>query len=113
MEIKDRGILKWRGAAFMPAVFEMQRDMLRDEERLPMPELDEYQTEEFDARICLAMEYRMPVKLSVWENGFTSEIVGRVHVRDEITRELRVRLADGAMERVKFAYVVGVEVVED
>lgn len=113
MTIKDRGVLKWAPAAFMPAVFEMQRDMLRDEERLPMPMLDEYQTEAFDATICWAMEYRLPVKLSVWENGFTSAIVGRVHVRDEVTKELRVKLADGTIDRVKFECVVGVEAVEE
>jgi hypothetical protein len=35
-----------------------------------------------------------------------------VHRRDEVTRELRVELADGTFDRVKAGEMVGVEVIE-
>jgi hypothetical protein len=113
MTIKDRGITKWAPASFMPLGFEMLREMYRDQERQPMPLLDEYEIEEFDRKICYAMEYNLPIRFSVWEDGFVLEIVGRVHRRDEITRELRVKLADGTFDRVKAGEMVGVEVIED
>ena len=111
--IKDRGVIKWAPASFMPEGFGMLREMYRDQERQPMPLIDEYEIEEFDRQVCYAMEYALPVRFSVWEDGFVLEIIGRVHRRDEITRELRVELADGTFDRVKAGELVGVEVIED
>lgn len=113
MTIKDRGIQKWAPASFMPEGFAMISEMYRDQERQEMPLLDEYQVEEFDRKICYAMEMNLPVRLSVWEDGFVIDLVVRVHRRDEITRELRVVLADGTVDRVKAGELVGVEVIED
>jgi hypothetical protein len=90
----------------------MLREMYRDQEREPMPMIDEYEIDEFDRRVCYAMEYGLPVRFSVWEDGFVLEIIGRVHRRDEVTRELRVELADGTFDRVKAGEMVGVEVIE-
>ena len=111
--INDRGIKKWAPASFMPLGFEMLGEVYRDQERQPMPLLDEYEIDEFDRKICYAMEFALPVRFSVWEDGFVLEVVGRVHRRDEVTRELRVRLADGSFDRVKAGEMVGVEVIED
>lgn len=113
MEIKDCGIVKWAPASFMPIGFEMTRAMFKDDERQEMPMIDEYEIEEFDRRICYAMEYNLPLRFRVWEDGFVLEVVGRVHRRDEITRELRVKLADGTLDCVKAGEMVGVEVVDD
>jgi hypothetical protein len=113
MTIKDRGLPKWAPASFMPEGFAMIRDMYRDQERQEMPLLDEYQIEEFDRKVCYAMEYNLPLRFSVWEDGFVLEVVGRVHVRNEITRELRVKLEDGTMDRVKAGELVGVEVIDN
>jgi hypothetical protein len=96
----------------MPEGFSMLREMYRDQEREPIPMIDEYEIDEFDRRVCYAMEYGLPVRFSVWEDGFVLEIVGRVHRRDEVTRELRVELADGTFDRVKAGEMVGVEVIE-
>ncbi|MFZ7945645.1 YolD-like family protein [Neobacillus sp. 19] len=113
MELKDRGILKWAPASFMPEGLAMTRAMYREDERIAMPLLDEYQIDEFDRKVCYAMEYALPVKFRIWEEGFELEIEGRVHRRDEITRELRVELADGTFDIVRAGELVGVEVIED
>jgi hypothetical protein len=113
MQNKDRGVKKWAPASFMPEGFAMIGEMYRDQERQEMPLLDEYQIEEFDRKVCYAMEYNLPVRFSVWEDGFVIELVGRIHRRDEITRELRVKLDDGTFDRVKAGELVGVEVIED
>jgi YolD-like protein len=113
MTIRDRGKIKWAPASFMPEGFAMISEMYRDQERQAMPILDEYQVEEFDRKICYAMEFNLPVRLSVWEDGFVIDLVGRVHRRDEITRELRVVMEDGTVDRVKAGELVGIEVVEE
>lgn len=113
MTIKDRGVLKWAPASFMPEGFAMTRAMFKDQERQEMPLIDEYEIEEYDRKICYAMEYSLTVRLSVWEDGYIIGVTGRVHRRDEITRELRIVLADGTVDRVKAGELVGVEVVEE
>jgi hypothetical protein len=107
----DRGKIKWNVASFMPQVFEQQRAMFKDQERQPRPLLSEFDTEEFDQRIAYAMEYRLPVKLSVWADGFTTEMTGNIHRIDPITHKLRVEVKPGEYERVAFADVTAVKVI--
>ena len=112
MAIRDRGKLKWQPASFLPLAFEMQREMFKDQERQVKPILDEYQSQEFDERICYAMESNSAVKLTVWNDGFTYEITGRIHYVDPITKQLRVEVKPGDFERIAFEDVVGVIVVD-
>jgi hypothetical protein len=48
--------------------------------------LDDYQKDEFDKRICYAMEYNLPIKVTTWNNGGTSEFIGRTHYVDPLTK---------------------------
>jgi hypothetical protein len=112
MAIKDRGLIKWNATSFMPQVFEQQRAMFKDQERQPRPLLSEFDTEEFDQRIAYAMEYKLTVKLSVWADGFTTEITGNINRVDPITHELRLEVKPGEYERVAFEDVCGVVVVD-
>lgn len=42
-----------------------------DQERMIIkPIIDVYESEEFDKRICYAMEYNLSVKITIWYNGF-------------------------------------------
>ena len=52
------------------------------------------------------------VKLTVWDDGFTQDIYGRVHYVDPITHELCIEVKPGEFERVLFDSVVGVKVVD-
>jgi hypothetical protein len=112
MTIRDRGKIKWNAASFMPQVFEQQRAMFKDDERQPRPLLSEFDTEEFDQRIAYAMAYRLPVKLSVWDNGFIADITGHIHRVDPITHELRVEVKTSEYERIAFTDVCAVSVVD-
>ncbi|MEH7374915.1 YolD-like family protein [Neobacillus drentensis] len=112
MTIRDRGLIKWNAASFMPQVFEQQRAMFKDQERQPRPLLSEFDTEEFDQRIAYAMAYKLTVRLTVWDDGFTSEMTGRVHHVYPITHQLRIEVKPGEYERVAFEDVVGVVVVD-
>ncbi|MEH7255657.1 YolD-like family protein [Neobacillus niacini] len=111
MTIRDRGKMKWQAASFLPLAFEMTSEMYKDQARTAKPKLDEHQTEEFDLRIAYAMEYSHAVKLTVWYDGFTHAITGRVYYIHSITHELRIEVKPGKFERVAFDCVVGVKVL--
>ena len=111
MAIRDRGKMKWQSASFLPLAFEMTSEMFKDQARTAMPILDEHQTEEFDLRIAYATEYNHAIKLTVWDDGYTHDITGRVHYVDPITDELRIVLKSGEFERVAFDSVIGVKVL--
>ncbi|TWE08765.1 YolD-like protein [Neobacillus bataviensis] len=112
MAIRDRGKRKWQPASFLPLAFEMQREMFKDQERQVRPILDDYQVEEFDQRICYAMESNRAVKLTVWDDGITYEKTCRIHYVDPITKHLRIEVKPGGFERISFEGVVGVIVVD-
>lgn len=111
MTIRDRGKIKWQSASFIPLAFEMTSEMFKDQARTAKPILDENQKEEFDLRIAYATEYNHAVKLTVWDDGFTHDITGRVHYVDPIPHELRIEVKPGEFERVAFDSVVGVKVL--
>lgn len=102
MTISDRGKIKWQAASFLPQIFEMQREMFKDQERQPRPLLSEFDTEEFDQRISYAMEYNLAVRLTVWADGFTSDITGHIHRIDPITHRQRFEVNPGEFERIAF-----------
>lgn len=112
MRIRDRGKVKWLGALFAPEHRGMLRELARDELRQAKPILDEYEIEELENRLCEAMEFTRLVVISKWEDGFTYEEKGFVHYLDPIGKEVRMKSADGAVMRIKFAEIVAVEVIE-
>lgn len=112
MVIKDRGIMKWQAAFQLPELANTQRDFWRDTERIRKPSIDEHEAEEFDLRITYTMEYCHVVKLTVWDDGFTSEITGRIHYVDPLTKELLIEVKDGEFEQVAFDSIVGVKVLD-
>jgi hypothetical protein len=109
--MNERGLQKWQGMIF-PEQKALFNEMLRDDQRQPKRIADEYELAEFDARVRYAMAYNLTVRLAVWDDGFTSEVAGELHFIDEITKELRVKLADGSVERLRFEALVGVEVID-
>jgi hypothetical protein len=54
----------------------------------------------------------LAVKLTVWADGFTTDITGRIHRVDPITHQLRVEVKPGEFEQVAFEDVVGVVVID-
>jgi hypothetical protein len=112
MKIRDRGKIKWAFAFGMPELIKAQRELWRDSERVAKPLLDIYELEEFDQRIAYAMEYNLAVRLTVWDDGFTSEITGAINRVDPITHELRIEVKPGEFERVAFEDVISVVVVD-
>lgn len=111
MAICDRGLMKWQAAFQLPELAKTQRDFWCNTERIRKPIIDEHEAEEFDLRIIYSMEYNHSVKLTIWDEGFTHEITGRIHYVVPISHELRIEVRPGEFERVAFDSVVGVKVV--
>ncbi|MBS4194147.1 YolD-like family protein [Lederbergia citri] len=112
MAIRDRGKKKWQFAFGMPELIKAHRDLWTDQGRIIKPIIDEYEKEEFDQRICYAMEYNLSVKITIWSNGFLSNIIGRIHYVDSISYQLRIELFEGRVQRIDFEDVLGVSVIE-
>jgi hypothetical protein len=112
LSIRDRGKIKWQPASFMPLGFEMTRAMFKDQARQPRPLIDEYEAEAFDQRIAFAVEYKLAIKLTVWADGFTTDITGRIHRVDPITHQLRVEVKPGEFEQIQFENVTVIIVVD-
>lgn len=112
MAIRDRGKKKWQFAFGMPELIKAQRNLWIDQERMNKPIIDEYEKEEFDQRLCYAMEYNLPVKVKLWTDGFTSEITGRIHYLDPISYQLRIDLQRGEFQRINFRDIIDLSVVD-
>lgn len=99
-------------AHFMPEHRALLRELARDELRQPKPLLDEYETQEMENRICYAMEFTYPVKITKWDDGFTYEENGHVHYLDSIRKEVRMVVEDGCAVSIAFEDIVSVEVID-
>ncbi|GAE44823.1 YolD-like family protein [Mesobacillus boroniphilus] len=75
-----------------------------------MPLLDEYEIQEMENRICYAMEFTYPVKITKWDDGFTYEERGHVHYLDPLRKEVRMVAEDGCAMSIQFGDIVAVDV---
>ncbi|RFU71454.1 YolD-like family protein [Peribacillus saganii] len=112
MSIRDRGKLKWQSAFFMPEHVSLLRAMKTDYHRIDKPVLDEYQIEELEQKICLAMEFTYQIKIQVWNAGFIKEYKGFIHRLDELSKRIFLELDDESMKKIYFSEIIGIEVVE-
>jgi hypothetical protein len=111
--IRDRGKVKWMPALMVPEHRALLRDVARNELRQAKPVIDEYELEEFDRKICEAMEFNQAVMITKWADGFSYEETGRVHYVDPVRKEVRMVTEDDAVVRIAMADIIGVKVVED
>jgi hypothetical protein len=110
MTIRDRGKMKWHGAFFMPEHVKMLGNLRTDYHRTEKPQLDLNQYEEFDERVSGAMAENLPIKVTIWQNGITSDIIGNVHYIDPLTKQLRMEVNSGVFELVRFDDIINVVV---
>ena len=111
MTIRDRGKLKWQSAFFMPEHVKMLQDLDTDDQKIDKPIIDEYQIEEFEQRICLAMEYSYRVIIKTWEAGFFKVYKGLIHRLDEINRILFLE-QENSIVKLNYNDIVDIEIIE-
>ncbi|MFB7140955.1 YolD-like family protein [Gottfriedia sp. NPDC056225] len=56
--------------------------------------------EEYNQRIAYAMEYGLAVRLTIWDDGFTSDITGCEHYVDSLTHQLRIEVDPGEFHQI-------------
>lgn len=108
----DRGLVKWRAASFIPGQMEMLRQAEKDCLKVPFPEFDEYQLQDFEDKILLAMEFASFVNIDVWNDGFIEPFTGRIGRLDEINKRIYLQQEDGTSHCVDWKKIVGVYILD-
>ncbi|WP_316571347.1 YolD-like family protein [Neobacillus sp. YIM B06451] len=106
MGIRDRGIIKWRAAAFMPEQRSLLKKALLDDKKVKKPILDKLQWEEIEQNILLAMEYADPVVIKVWQDGIFIVHKGMLHRMDDINKVLYLQTEVRQMIKLPFDEIV-------
>ena len=114
LALKDRGIIKWQSAAFLPEQVSSLKDLLNDYYSTEMPVLDEYQVEEFENKINLAIEYSFRIKFTTWEGGYNWEYLGIVKKIDSFSKTIYLELSDEEKYTMKinFEDIVRIDVLD-
>ncbi|SIS01632.1 YolD-like protein [Peribacillus simplex] len=77
--IRDRGLVKWQAALIMPEHKALNNKIGEVDYFLnKKPILDEYQVEEIENNIHYAMEYHLPIRFSLLNEGNPQELHGYV-----------------------------------
>ena len=110
-KLHDRGLIKWRGF-MMPEHMSLIAEIDWDMHRQPKPLLDDYQIEEMESRLQFAFESKIPVRITEHIGGLEETLTGTVVRLNPHTKEISVKVGE-FVERIKWADVVGVELVDD
>lgn len=91
-------------------------DMLGDRDwdmrKTNKPELDEYQLQEIDEKLKLAMEYKFPMMFTLWLDGFEEDLEGVVHKIDDINKMIYVNESTGNLNKVDHNSIINVDYVD-
>ncbi|MGG0284140.1 YolD-like family protein [Peribacillus butanolivorans] len=111
--IRDRGLVKWQAALIMPEHKALNKKIGEVDYFLnKKPILEEYQVEEFENNIHYAMEYHLPIRFKLHNEGNSYELQGYCVYIHPITRELRIQKKDNSFEYIHFNDVICVTVVD-
>jgi hypothetical protein len=102
MGIRDRGKMKWQPASFLPDQLRMLREARLEDSKVEKPLLDEYQWEEIEQKLLLAMEFSSKVTIKVWEVGFFYEYKGLLHRLDERNKVIYLETDEALMVKIRF-----------
>lgn len=105
--LKDRGLIKWNAASFLPEHSKMIREFKREYYKQSKPCLDENQIEEFENLIALAKEYNFLVKIKLYNEGFPEEVSGYITDIFQLNKKLRIKREDLSYEEIHFADIIG------
>lgn len=113
MAIRDRGLIKFQPAFFMPEHVKMLKQIQVENEMQRKPIIDDYEFAEIQNKILMSMEFAFQVKVKIWREGFFQDFEGRICRLDEFKKLVFMESNDGYIEKIKFEDIVGVKVEED
>lgn len=76
--IRDRGIIKFQPAHFMPEHRKLLYKLTVDGNKQSKPELDEQEFEEIGFVVMDSLDSTIPIRITIWQNGFLKSITGIV-----------------------------------
>ncbi|NRG48466.1 YolD-like family protein [Bacillus sp. CRN 9] len=68
--MRDRGMIKWQPAFFMPQQKESIENFYHEEAKIKKPILDKQQFEEMGIIIMESLNYTLPIHINRWESGY-------------------------------------------
>jgi hypothetical protein len=103
--IRDRGLVKWQAALIMPEHKALNKKIGEVDYFLnKKPILDEYQVEEFENNIHYAMEYHLPIRFKLHNEGNPCVYI------HPVTKELRIQKKDSSFEYIQFDEIIEITV---
>jgi hypothetical protein len=111
--IRDRGKIKWQSAFFMPEHVKMLHELKSDYQKTNKPHLDESQIDDFEQKLCMALEFKQAVNITIWEAGFFSMLKGSLRKLDEWNKTIHLEKENNCITIIPFYQVVGVELAEE
>ncbi|MBU8907577.1 YolD-like family protein [Desertibacillus haloalkaliphilus] len=104
---KDRGTLKWT-SMMLPEHVAMLKEWANEVEKVPRPQLDPQQFEEFEQTISDAVVENQALAFVYWSRGEFHTLVGHVHYIDY--HEKKLRIIDKFEERFFLSFIDIVDV---
>jgi hypothetical protein len=105
--------MKWQSAFFMPEHVKMLHELRSDYQKISKPIMDESQIDEFEQMLCMALESKQAVNISIWEGGFFKRFKGLIRKLDEWNKTIHLEEEDGCLTTIWFNQVVGVELLDE
>ncbi|WP_082341254.1 YolD-like family protein [Sporosarcina globispora] len=106
--IRDRGKMKWQSAFFMPEHVKMLKQITFDDKKQKKPLLDEQEFEEIGFIVMDSLNYTIPIKVTIWQEGFFETITGIVAKVDMLMKYILFECDDGR-RRISIGEITGVE----
>lgn len=106
--IRDRGLIKWQPASFLPQQWSMLKGIYRDDTKVKKPSLDEQELEEINILVIESLNYTLPIKVTIWRNGFFIHFVGTVDKVDPINMCIHIEINNNT-EKIMINDITAVE----
>ncbi|TCJ04485.1 YolD-like family protein [Cytobacillus praedii] len=106
--IRDRGLKKWQAASFLPQQWTMLKGIYHDDTKVKKPVLDEQQLEDINIIVMDSLNYTLPIKVTIWSNGFFIHFVGIVTKVDSIMMYILIEINNN-VEKIMINDITGVE----
>ena len=91
--IKDRGTIKWT-SLILPEHVKNLRDWAAEDKLEKKPELDEQAFEQIGIIVMESLNYTLPIRITIWENGLFTTFTCVVANVDMLSRQLKLELQD-------------------
>lgn len=106
--IRDRGKKKWQSAFFMPEHVKMLKQISYDDKKQKKPQLDEQEFEEIGFIVMESLNYAIPIKVTIWQDGFFQAISGIVAKVDMLMKYMLFD-SDGEKRKILIEEITAAE----